>query len=246
MSTQSGVRKGTMDKPRAPGSENITTIFISRQPIYDRSGKMFAYRLLYDPNTLTRALSAKDPKAGSEFFLNTLLKWGMEPLGNGTPTFLGMTRTFILQNYCKSLPKDGVVLEIPPDIEADDEVIRLLTELRTAGYNIALDDLDFTAQTRQVLELANYVKMGFKTLNKDEIVGQLSFLKQSKVKTIVTGVETHEALEVAKSLEFEYYAGPCFTKPKSITSGEIATNRLATLQLIMKLHDPDLEMAELE
>src|SRR2546426_12147658 len=173
----SGVRKGTMDKWRTPGSENITTVFISRQPIYDRSGKMFAYQLLYDRDALTRALSAKDQKAGSEFFVNTLLKWGMEPLGNGTPAFIGMTRTFILQNYCKSLPKDGVVLEISRDIEPDDAVIRFLTELRTAGYNIAFDDFDFKTQTRRVLDLANYVKIGFKTLPKTEIAQQLSFLK---------------------------------------------------------------------
>jgi len=228
------------------GSENMTTVFISRQPIYDRRGKMFGYQLLYDRDVLSRALSAKDQKEGSEFFLKTLMKWGMEPLGNGTPAFIGVTRTSLLQNYCKSLPKDGVVLEIPRDIEPDDAVIRCLTELRTSGYNIAFDDFDFTTQTRRLIDLANYVKICFNRLPKAEIVQQLVYLKQSKVKTIVTGIETHEAFEIAKSLEFEYYAGPCFTKPKGITSAQIATNRLSTLQLIMKLHDPDLEMSELE
>src|SRR5213593_3991469 len=227
-------------------SENMTTVFIARQPIYDRSGKMFGYQLLYDRDALTRAISAMDQKAGSEFFLNTLLKWGMEPLGNGTPAFIGITRTSLLQNHCKSLPKEGVVLEIPGDVETDDAVIRFLTELRTSGYNLAFDDFDFKAQTRRVLDLANYVKICLNTLSRDEIVHQLSFLKQLKVKAIVTGIETHEALEIAKSLEFEYYAGPCFTKPKGSRSAEIATNRLATLQLLMKLHDPDIEMSELE
>jgi len=228
------------------GSENMTTIFISRQPIYDRSGKMSGYQLLYDRDALTRALSAMDQKAGSEFFLNTVLKWGMEPLGNGTPAFIGITRTVLLQNYCTSLPKDRVVLEIPGDVEPDDAVIRFLTELRKAGYNIAFDDFDFTTETRRVLDVANYVKICFNRLRRAEITEQLSFLKQSKVKAIVTGIETHEALEIAKSLDFEYFAGPCFTKPKGKTSAEIATNRLTTMQLIMKLHDPELEIAELE
>src|SRR5438094_2672087 len=168
-----------------PGSENMNTVFISRQPIYDRSGKLFAYQLVYAHDALSRILSAKDQKAGSEFFLNTLLKWGVEPLGNGTPAFIGMTRTFILQNYSKSFPKDGVVLEIPRDIEPGDTVIRFLTELRTSGYNLALDDFDFTEQTRPALDVANYVKIGFGRLPKDRILEQLSMLKQSKVKAIV-------------------------------------------------------------
>src|SRR5436309_215416 len=109
-----------------------------------------------------------------------------------------------------------------------------LTELRTAGYNIAFDDFDFTTQTRRVLDVANYVKICFNRLPRAEISEQLSFLKQSKVKAIITGIETFEALEIAKSLEFEYFSGPCFTKPKGKTSAEIATNRLRTMQLIMK------------
>src|SRR3989442_5006999 len=108
------------------GSENMTTIFISRRPIHDRSSMMSGYQLLYDRDALTRALSAMDQKAGSEFYLNTVLKWGMEPLGNGTPAFIGITRTVLLQNYCTSLPKDRVVLEIPGDVEPDDAVIRFL------------------------------------------------------------------------------------------------------------------------
>ena len=43
----------------------MTTVFISRQPIYDRRGKMFGYQLLYDRDVLSRALSAKDQKEGS-------------------------------------------------------------------------------------------------------------------------------------------------------------------------------------
>src|SRR5947208_13912347 len=77
------------------GSENMTTIFISRQPIDDRSGKMPGYQLLYDRDALTRPLSAMDQDTGSQFFLNTVLKWCSGAFGIRTPAFIGLTRTLL-------------------------------------------------------------------------------------------------------------------------------------------------------
>lgn len=222
---------------------NSNTVFISRRPIYNQSGAVCAYELVYDCEALTRMLAPKDPKAAFETFSNTFLKGAVEPLGDGTTAFIRMSRAFILQNYCKSLTKHGIVLEVT-QLELDDVVNSYLTELRTAGYTIALDNFDFSVRPP---DFVNTVKIPFEKLPPpNDIAQMLTMLKQSKVKAIVTEVESHEQLELAKSLGFEYYAGLCFTKPKGIKTDQIPVNRLATLQLIMKLQDPDLKTSELE
>lgn len=219
-------------------------IFVSRQPIYTRSIELFAYELLYRNDALEHALLANGEKAAFEVFLNTFCDAGLEPLVGENLAFINIKRMFILQDYCKALPKERVVLEVSRDVEPDEPVIHALTALSDSGYKLALDD--YTDRNRPLLELADYVNFDFERFTRDEISNQLLKLKLSKAKSIATKIETHEEFEIATGMGFEYFRGACFNQPKLTSPPRLRINRLSTLQLALKLQEPDLSTAELE
>ena len=221
-------------------------MFVSRQPIYNRSIDLFAYELIYPFDVLERTIAEKSEPAGVEFFLNTLLSTGLESLVGDTLAFIHITRPMILQDDYKAIPKERVVLEISREIEPDAAVLGSLSALTKSGYKIALDDFNDTEQTRPILELADFVSVNFKNLSAEDIPERLARLKQSKVKAIAKGIETHADSESAKSMGFEYFKGSCFIKPKLTTSTRVPVNRLSTLQLVLKLQEPELSTAEFE
>jgi c-di-GMP-related signal transduction protein len=234
-----------MEKSRSAAAD-ASVIYVSRQPIYSRSGDLFAYELLYPFDLFDNVLAAKDEKSGDEFFQTTFLKEALEPLVDDALAFIGVTRTFALRDYCRALPKEKVVLEIPRLVESDEAVSRLIKGVTDLGYTIGLDDFDSTDQNRPLLEVATYVNLNFGKLPGEEIYKQLSMLKHSNVRVIATRVDTPEQFESATSMGFEYFRGSCFTRPKLATQTRVSVNRLSTLQLVLKLQEPELSTAELE
>src|SRR4030095_3236433 len=101
-------------------------------------------------------------------------------------------RMFILQDYCKALPAEGVVLEVSRNVGSDDSVLRSLTGLMKSGYKVALDDFDFNDPNGPLLGLANYVNVNFDS-PPEAVSKQLSMVHQANAKAIAKRVETHEA-----------------------------------------------------
>ena len=229
-----------------PGAGTNDVVFVARQPIYTRSAQLFAYQLLYQRDVVERALGANGGNASAEPFPNALGLSSLESLVGENVAFVSVARTFILQNYWSTLAKEKAVLEISPGIEIDENVLRSLKTMREAGYKVALDSFAYTKEDLPLLEIANYASLDFARLTPDETSGQLSLIAQSKAKAIARNVESHEGFEMAKGLGFEYFAGPCFTKPAVSTPVRVPINRLSTLQLALKLQNPELSAEEVE
>jgi EAL and modified HD-GYP domain-containing signal transduction protein len=240
-----------MDKSTTEVQQSLATpyngvVFVSRQPIYTRSIEVFAYELLYRNDVLQQALRANGDKDASAAFLNTFCDVGLEPLVGESLAFININRMFILQDYCKALPKKRVVLEVSPDVDPDESVISALTALRDSGYSLALDDFGYCERNLPLLNLANYFSLDFKSLAHEEISNRVLELKTFKAKAIATNIETHREFETAASMGFEYFRGSCFNKPKLSSPARVPINRLSLLQLVLKLQQPELSTVELE
>jgi len=213
-----------LQQPAATANRDVA--FVSRRPIYSRSTEVFAYELLSGSDVLDRAI--------------------LETLIGESLAFVTIPKVFILQDCWRTLPKQKVVLEAPGDLELNGDVVSALTAMKQSGYAISLADFDYSEEKRGLVELADYLNIDFARRQRDEIAGQLLKLKPSSAKTIATRLETHEALDTATALGFDYFRGSCFNAPKLSVPPRVPINRLSTLQLTLKLQEPDLSTAELE
>ena len=231
-----------LQKPPGTGANSV--VFVSRQPIYTSSARLFAYQLLYRRDVIDHALLANSEIADNELFLNMFMD--VESVVSGNLAFVNVTRLFTLQDYCRVLPKERVVLEISPDIGIDESVMLCLRALSDLGYTLALDDFDYSEEVPPPLELAQYVSLNFARLTPEDISRQLALLAQSKVKLIAKNLKTPEEFEIAKAMGFHYFRGSAFNKPKISSPMRVPINRLSTMQLVLRLQNPDLGGEELE
>ena len=234
---------GVLQRSSGAGSGDV--VFVARQPIYNRSNEVFAYELLYTNDVFQNTLSRVD-RATADRFFNTFLEVGLEPLVGDNLAFININRLFIEYDYCKALPKERVVLELTPDVQPTESTLASLKALTEAGYTVALDDFEFAEEKRPLLDVASYIGIDFERLTKDEISRQLPALKASKAKLVAKRVNTHEVFEIAKGLSFEFFRGTCFSRPKVALPTRVPINRLSTLQLVLKLQEPELSTPELE
>jgi len=220
--------------------------FIGRQPIYDRRLKVFGYELLYRGSETNAAGRVNGEQATSQVILNTFMDIGLEHIVGPHPAFINMTRDFLLGENPLPFPAHQVVLEILEDVHIDESLIQAVRALARAGYIIALDDFIFDESKRALVELAHIIKIDLLALDRATLQEHVTMLRGPKVKLLAEKVETQEDFEHCRELGFDYFQGYFFCRPKVIKGQRVPANRLATLQLLAKLQDPNAQVSELE
>lgn len=221
-------------------------IFIGRQPIFDRNLEVYAYELLFRSGTENRAGRIDGNQATSSVILNAFVEIGLDDLVGPHPAFINLTRQFLVSDDPLPFPKERVVLELLEDIQADAEVIGAMTRLTQSGYRLALDDFVYHDRLKPLINLAYIVKIDLMALSSTDLERHVQQLRGYSVKLLAEKIETQAQFEHCKELGFDYFQGYFLSKPSIVQGQQLPPNRLAVLQLLAKLQDPESAASELE
>ncbi len=225
------------------------TALVGRQSIYDRKLNVHAYELLYRAEEL--AEQAPDEFDGnmatSKVMMNTFFNIGLEAIVGNKIAFINLTQDFIHGTLDVPAFSNKVVLEVLEDIEPNQKTIDGMILLKQKGFDIALDDFSFKENMMPLIDYADLIKVDITLLSKQELEKNILIMKRnSKLKLLAEKIETQEEFDHCKSLGFDYFQGYFLEKPNIVKGKHMPANKMAILQLLMKLQDPDVEIDELE
>lgn len=217
---------------------------MARQPIYDRNINIVAYELLFRQLHPDCAGVVDGDAATSEILIDAFTQWDIREIVGNTRAFINFTRTLI----GKPLPfdKQHLVIEVLEDVPIDEQLVHDLRTLASEGYTIALDDFVHSDKATQILPFADIVKIDLLQLSPEELVEHVELLKPYKAKLLAEKVETYEEFTTCKALGFDFFQGYFLCKPEIISNKKVPASKLAVLDLMQKLQDPDIEMQSLE
>jgi len=221
-------------------------IYVGRQPIFNVDLEVYAYELLFRGGNTSQANVIDGNHATSTVIINTFLEIGLENISNNLPTFINLTRDFLIGDIPLPLESENVVLEVLEDVEVDDKLIAAIKDLSGQGFTIALDDFVLDEKNSALLPLADIIKIDLMALDTETLKEHVSIFKKLDVKLLAEKVETIEEYEMCMELGFDYFQGYYFAKPRIISGKQLAANRMALLEMIAKLQSPDCDMNELE
>jgi EAL and modified HD-GYP domain-containing signal transduction protein len=224
----------------------MSDIYIGRQPIYDRKLSVYAYELLFRGTTDNAATVIDGDSATSNVIVNTFMEIGLDNIVGSRPAFINLTRSFFTDQQVISLPRDRVVLELLEDIEPDEEVIRGVRRLSEQGYTIALDDFIYHESLKPLIDLADIIKIDIMRLDQGEVRDHVQQLRHYSTRLLAEKVETRQEHELCMDLGFDYFQGYFLAQPKVIRGRRLPNNRLAILELMSRLQDPDVQFEELQ
>jgi EAL and modified HD-GYP domain-containing signal transduction protein len=224
----------------------VEKVFVGRQPIYRDGVEVFAYELLSRQSELNQAAFTDGDKATAQVLMNTFVDIGLDQVVGPHLAFVNVTRNFVLSDYCESLPKDRIVMEIAGDTIVDKPLLGALSRLSKLGYSIALDNFVYRDDLRPLVELAEIVKIDVQAMDHNGVASQAQALEEFGVKLLAQKVETHLDYEFCRKLGFDYFQGYFFCKPQILSESKIPFNRLSTVHLLAKLQDPQISIDELE
>src|SRR5690606_15389946 len=111
---------------------------------------------------------------------------------------------------------------------------------------VALDDFIYHESLRPLVELAHIVKIDLMAVPREALAGHVGQLRRHNVKLLAEKIETGEEFEYCKGLGFDYFQGYFLSRPTVVQGTQLPPNRLAVLQLLAKVQDPNSDARDLE
>ncbi|MDH5393094.1 MAG: HDOD domain-containing protein [Gammaproteobacteria bacterium] len=225
----------------------MDSIYIARQPIYDKNLEIVAYELLYRDNNINAAVFDDGKQASSLTIVNSFIHIGIEDLVGTALAFINLPTDFILDSSLIPALEHQTVIEVLEDVEPTEEVVAGIKKLKSMGYKIALDDFIYSDKYKPMLALADFVKIDVLHTDNSTLSDLVSKLRAyDSIKLIAEKVETHEVFQQFQALGFDYYQGYFFCKPILVEHKNLPANKAVVLNLLNQLHHPDTEVNQLE
>jgi len=222
--------------------------YIARQPIFDKDLNVVAYELLFRIDQFASEAQVIDgDRATADVLLNAITEIGMDNLVGEHLAFVNFTHTHILQMAEKPFHelKERLVLEVLEDVKAEDAIVNALHSLEKKGFTIALDDFIYEKSLQPLVDISQIIKIDLMALTDAELEEQVKKLSNGQRKLLAEKVESEAEFKRCKELGFDYFQGYYFSRPQIIKGKKLPANKVATMQLLAKLQDPESSMDDL-
>ncbi|MCC6177626.1 MAG: EAL domain-containing protein [Chloroflexi bacterium] len=220
-------------------SPSTFDLFVARQPILDRGGRVFGYELLFRSGGENRYAFTDGDAASLAVISNSFFMLGVDTLAGGARVFVNFTRAALVGDYASVLPRNSLVVEILEDIEPDAEVYAACERLKRAGYTIALDDFVPDSPARHLVKFADIIKVDFSMHGPDMRKSLATACKRRRIALVAEKVETAEDARQAHDFGYDYVQGYYFARPEVRTGRRDPAFRPFRLQLMSELCKPD-------
>ena len=210
-------------------------VHVGRQPIYDRTGDVIAYELLFrDAAGATRA-SERSAEATGRVIVSAFTEFGLHQLVGERACFINVTREFLVGDFPVPFDPNQSVLEVVETVRVDDAVVAGVRKLAEQGYTIALDD--FTLGTHErLLEFVTYVKINLLDVDPAVVATAVQRCRAyPHIELIAERLETEADLQRAMELGFTYFQGHVLGHPHVVSTPTLSPARVSRLQLLLEL-----------
>lgn len=224
------------------------TVYVGRQPIFDRKGNIYGYELLYRNSPKNSFPVGTDPeKATIELLVNTFLNIGIDRLVGKRKSFINFSIETIKQGLAEQLDPRFVIIELLENTEITEELLMILRRLRKKGFKIALDDFSNKHEHSllpELFETVNIIKVDFfHTDAPGRRRIELLTKKYRHLTLLAEKIETKEQFEEAKKHGYLLYQGYYFSHPQIVKGKEIQPNYLLHFYLLKEFNEeePNIE-----
>lgn len=186
-------------------------VVVGRQAIFTSDRSVFGYELLFRaPGRLNLRIdlwNSWQQDRATEHVLAAAFLHGNDITDN-LPSFVNFTRTYLLDPSRHLEPPSRIVIEVVESAHADRSLHSRIADLKAGGYRIAIDDFVGTTSQRDLLELADFVKIDMRDLS-IRGPGLVDAAQAPHATLIAERVETKDMLRECIDAGFDLFQGHC-------------------------------------
>lgn len=220
-------------------------LYLAKQKIFNGSGNLYAYELLFRDTAHGIKEFPSNIKATSHVIMNTLTNLNVdELLGKNGMAFINIDEHMLSSGIIDMLDKKRFILEILETIDLTENVINKIKQYHKRGFMIAVDDFDCSAgmikKFAPLIKHIHIIKIDVLSHEPENLKPVMDKLKNIGIKLLAEKVETKEEYDKYKSLGFDLFQGYFLHKPEVVEiDGYKEVTHLIILQLIQLIKNDD-------
>ncbi|MCJ8293802.1 MAG: HDOD domain-containing protein [Colwellia sp.] len=217
--------------------------YAARQPILDKSKKLFAYELLFRDSIDNVFPDIDGDEATSKMIEASQFNMGISDFTGNKAAFINFTLETMEKGYPEMLTPDEVVVEILETVKPGKKLLALCKDLHTKGYTLALDDYEHKNVWAHFYPFIKIIKIDIQQSSIDDIKEVLIAIKDHPhIKMLAEKVETYEEYDQMLQLGFDYFQGYFFAKPEMIKTKTLSPSQMAMAELLYETSKTDLDL----
>jgi len=209
----------------------MSKVYVVRQPIFDDKRDVVAYELLF--HRPSGGDISSDREMTSRVIANSIVNIGLGELTGNKPAYINFSRELLMDGTALLLPPELIGIEVLETVAVDDELLDALRQLKAKGYSIALDDFEYDESKRELVELADRIKVD--VLNNPDVASTVNILRQFPVTLLAEKVESPEQYAQMTALGFTLFQGYFFCKPQPVAGMRLPDSKLAVMRALKEV-----------
>jgi c-di-GMP-related signal transduction protein len=218
------------------------TRFLGRQAILDQKMELYGYELLFRAGRVN-AFTGDDEDATNQTIDSCL---SMIACSSSKKLFINCTRNALVSMSVKLLPSRTFVLEILETVTPDPELVRACKELKRCGFRLALDDFSPHDNKGELVQMADYVKVDFRTSTPAARQEIYKMFRNQKTTFLAEKVETLADVRTAQAEGNTLFQGYFHSRPEIIAEAQISPIQSVYLQLFAALAESPMDDRKVE
>lgn len=227
-----------------------TSVFLGRQPIFDRKRRTYAYELLYRNGSENMAFF-RDPDDATRRVLEVaMLEWGFDRVVGDRFGFINAAAGILHSGILDILPAERAVIELEQSMSFDWTAVEAIRDASQKGLRFALDDLTSVdvPGLGDVAPFISVVKIDLQSVGAARLPELTAQVRQLFPNALLLAQKVEEPSEFddASQLGFDLFQGYFFAKPEVLGRTERPANLAAAVQLMAEVNRPEVDLDRVE
>ena len=227
---------------------SLSTVLVGRQGIHSVDGGLVAFELLFRQMPIDVLRSEADHEAATAQVISSVFgDFGVSDIAGSRPLFLNVTRAFLVGDIALPDVPDQIVVEVLEHVLLDEEVLAGVVALKAAGYRVAADDWDGSAERDPLVRLVDIVKIDLPQTGRDNLPALVARARvlNPTVQVAVERIEDAEDAALAVAAGADLLQGFHLDRPQVVATSAMSPSDAVCLRLLGALAS-EAETAVLE
>jgi EAL and modified HD-GYP domain-containing signal transduction protein len=224
-------------------NNNVQSLSIVRQPIFDIRQRLWGYLLL--------CIGSNGPVCSKSLEADTIATHlaasayiGLKQVTEkGIKLLVDYTNKNLLDHLPYALPPDLAAVAVTKTLCRQLKVKKILTQLRKDGYTIVIRDFDFKENFDTINELAHIFAVDTDDIPDEMIPDSVSVARAHGTKIMAMQLKNQEIFKQYESSGYDLFHGPFFKTADIMTLRKLSVNEVSRFNLLrlMEKKEPDLQ-----
>ena len=222
-------------------------IFVARQPIFDTKEVVWAYELLFRGSAQAKesGVSLQEDDLATATVIADGFALAFSGMDKSKKAFINFPQRLLLDDSVYALPREICVVEVLETITPTPSIIASLTQIKSRGYTLALDDYIGQPGFEEIIALADIIKVDVLGMEPTKLMALAGELHKTGCRLLAEKVEDRNTYDLCKDLGFSLFQGFFFSRPETMSGSKVPTPVLAKMRLLRALSGPDFDVREL-